>query len=93
MTRKGKRGETHPFIMQRGKETKKVVQSDRLTADLFTTCLYVPTVEQIKEKPPVFSLTVATDKGMTSLLSSRYVDIKMLTYLLNGRKKKEVKGK
>jgi hypothetical protein len=88
MTRKGKRGETHPFIMQRGKETKKVVQSDRLTTDLFSTCTYVPTVEQIKAKPPVFSLTIATDKGMATLLSSRYVNIGMLNYLLDGRQKK-----
>jgi hypothetical protein len=88
MTRKGKRGETHPFIMQRGKETKKVVQSDRLTPELFTTCVYVPTVEQVKEKPPVFSLTIATDKGMATLLSSRYVNIGMLTYLLTDAKKR-----
>lgn len=82
MTRKGKRGETHPFVMQRGKETKKVVQSYRLTPELFTTCIYVPTAKQIKEKPPVFSFTFATEKGTGTLLSSRYVNIRMLKSLL-----------
>jgi hypothetical protein len=93
MTRKGKRGETHPFVMQRGKETKKVAQSDRLTPELFTTCVYVPTVEQIKAKPPVFGFTYATDKGMRTLLSSRYLNVEMLNYLLNGRQKKGGKTK
>ena len=87
MTRKGKRGVTHPFIMQRGKETKKVAQSYLITLDLFTTFMYVPTPAQIEKKPAVCSLTIATKTGSTSVLSSRYLNIKALNAYLEKAEK------
>src|ERR1700761_4743829 len=68
--------QTLPYIMKAHKKgASKEVQSYFLTPDLFTTFMYVPTGAQVKKKPPICSLTMATEKGSTTLISSRYVNI------------------
>lgn len=80
--------QTSPFIMQAHKKgAGKAAQSNYLTLDLFTAFMYVPTQAQVDQKPPICSFTIATEKGSTTLLSSRYLDMKALTkYLKNAEK-------
>lgn len=99
MQRKNKKQQvTNPYIMKAHKKgAGKAVQSDLLTLDLFTAFMYVPTAAQVKQKPHNCSLTMPTGKGSTTVLSSRYLDIKALSqYLKSVEKqtpKKEVKAK
>lgn len=95
MQRKNKKQQvTNPYIMKAHKKgAGKAVQSDLLTVDLFTAFMYLPTVAQVKKRPPVCSLTMPTEKGSTTVLSSRYLDIQALTKFLKQTPKKEVKAK
>lgn len=92
---------THPFIMMGTKKgalkrgAQKVLQSDLLTIDCFTGFMYNPTLQQIKNKPPMCSLRIVTEKRTIAILSSRYLDFKTLKrYVRDAEKltqKKEVK--